>query len=253
MRTKTLSFLAAATVAAVPALVSAQLTTTGLYGGNTGGGLGHVATTLTLMQSPANSGNEQGCSAWNGTTNVQTCTVGNVDNGGTTTTFLDATAQNGQTQTLLLSTFDQPLTGSNVRLGLNVNDNDGDVNVVDIRIILYNAAGGIVFASDKTPAPLLLTGAGPGIGNFGFVYQLSGNDIGLFDAALLGPNGAVRIGAAGNFTDAQNGIESINIGRATGTGGGISGEIVPEPSTYVMLGSGMLGLLGVAARRRRQG
>lgn len=35
-------------------------------------------------------------------------------------------------------------------------------------------------------------------------------------------------------------------------GGGIQGTVTPEPATYAMLGTGLLGLMGVAARRRRQ-
>ena len=42
------------------------------------------------------------------------------------------------------------------------------------------------------------------------------------------------------------------VGNPGTIGGGVTGAVVPEPSTYVLMGSGLLGLMGVAARRRKQ-
>jgi len=85
--------------------------------------------------------------------------------------------------------------------------------------------------------------------------------------------GGANVPTAASFNDAQLGwhdqgenrcggssfgVVNFNTGAPIGTqggcapGGGGTGSVVPEPSTYILLGSGLLGIFGVAARRRRQ-
>jgi hypothetical protein len=61
-------------------------------------------------------------------------------------------------------------------------------------------------------------------------------------------------------TDGYYFSADLTDGRNTGAvawsgrvGGGGQGSVVPEPSTYVLLASGMIGLVGVARRRKQQG
>lgn len=118
-----------------------------------------------------------------------------------------------------------------------------------------SGVGGLELDTDWTLAP----------GNPGFPegYSIYGAKI---DTDASGSNGLVftflssRIPIYGNFY-AKGGRDSYayNTGLTDPEGAFIARpdtenfNVIPEPSTYALMGTGMLGLLGVAARRRRQG
>jgi hypothetical protein len=73
---------------------------------------------------------------------------------------------------------------------------------------------------------------------WGNIYLKGGNESFAYNTGLTGATGA------GAFVARPDGVTF---------GGGGGGNVVPEPSTYVLLASGMLGLAGVARRKKLQG
>ena len=71
---------------------------------------------------------------------------------------------------------------------------------------------------------------------YGDIYVKGGSSSYAYNDGLIGPHAS------------QSGLDYI--ARPDGMGGG--GSVVPEPSTYVLMASGLLGLAGVARRREQQ-
>lgn len=223
-----LALVAAAMLAAVPAQAHAQLTLLGQSGAS-GGGLGAVATVLTL-QNPGGTTAESGC-------------IGPV---GVNCGFTDANVQSGQSQLRLVSAF-PGLTGSNFRLFLNAaepgNDNTITLNNAVVRLYSGNTQ---VFSSTAFTSPLTLDNTLPGTGNYGFLFGLSAGDQVLFNAAIAANPGAL-IGVGASLTNVSGGNESFSLGTV---GGGGTTSVVPEPSTYLLMASGLVAL-GMLQRKRR--
>jgi hypothetical protein len=232
--------LVAALALALPAQASAQLVLAGPLD-QQGGGLGNQVTVLTL-QSPGNTSAESGCSL------------------SISCPFTAVGVQNQTQAQSLNQTALTGLTGENVRVVANFsepqNANSG-ITLNDLRLFLYLTSGNTTTAVFQSmalaPQNQNLVGQA-GTGNFGFVFGLTGNDVTLFNQALAAnPVGSLSIGAGASLTNAEGGLDTFSIARGPGgIGGGGGGTVIPEPSTYVLMASGLVGLAGLARRRQRQ-
>lgn len=227
-----------------PSLASAQTPTivsNGLYLvsptpiGATGGGLGAQTTILTLL----NQGQQTtttGCVTPTGVGSVATCG------------FADDDVQQGQSQTQFIA----GLTGETLRLGFNATEPNNELSTTlnSLQLTLYSGTTARARFDLQVPTGgLTLTNTLNGVGNFGFEFGLTAPAIQLFNSLLAAGNLSLGVGASvGNVA---GGVETFNLAAGAPQNGGGVGTVVPEPSTYLLLGSGLLGVMGIAARRRR--
>jgi hypothetical protein len=219
------SMLAALATFVVPRGAAAQIVANGTI--DLGGtGLGSVQTILTI-KSPGSSSVETGCVSPGGHT-IADCG------------FVDATVQNGQTQTVFLSALGG-VHGSNLSLILNfaepVNAPDGQLDKLVLQ--LYNDAGASMFTA-FLPSSIFYASTGAGTGSSGFLFGLSDASAADFDAAVGA--GGTTLGLGSALSSATGGQETFFVGVSDVT-------VTPEPASMVLLGSGLICLFLVARRR----
>jgi len=210
-----------------------------------GTGLGAVNTILTLQNNPT----EAGCVAFAGASGDQ---IGTSQLGGVCTgPGGDVKTGNSQTQTRTLS--EAGITsGANFAVFFNPVEPAGNsITLNSLSVSFYNNAGVLLHTAVFTGAPVNFLTTDTGTGKTGQMFQLNATEIGVVQTFInsLGLAG-IHVGLAtslGAPLSSEGGPETFFIFNSATTP-----STVPEPSTTVLLATGLLGIVGFVRRRQKQ-
>ena len=200
-----------------------------------GAGLGAVNTIITL-QSSSNATIETGCVAPSGA-GVTTSGCG----------FANSQVQ-GQFSSPTLAVLGYN-PGDLIQLIFNASEPppQSSVTIDQLSLTLYGP-GGTTDVHALT-SPVSIGSTVPGIGNAGFLITLS--DAGAATAASFiatsGGAANVRLGLGAQISSAEGGVETFFARTVPGGGSDVA---VPEPTSFLFLGSGLIAL-GLARKRQR--
>lgn len=195
-----------------------------------GTGLGAVNTILTMQN-----------------TGTETASVG-LDGSGNEVITGDAKTGASQTQVRSLGELGVDSADS-LRIVFNAVEPgpEGGVNnsitLDNLVLSIFDPTGTVLFTSDAF-TPITFDSTQVGTGNAGFVFALSNSEIAAAQSAFSGADfGLNLVGLSATASMAAGGNETFFA---------VAAPPVPEPSTYAMMGAGLLGLAWLRRRQNRK-
>jgi hypothetical protein len=209
-----------------------------------GSGLGNVNTIVTVLDAgsgPNANDIEGGCISLAGGAETFDCL------GGTGVNENDNQAINN---IVTAGDIDDFTNGRTIGAVVNINETGQDVSVVltGLYLSFYDGTGALQHTAIYNGPDLTLTrGTGTGIGGSGFLFGLSPLQNNL--VLGLGLNSTWQVGGGVQFAEgtAGAGPDTVYVVALNGAGGG-DDPVIPEPGTYALLGSGLIGLVAVKRR-----
>lgn len=190
-----------------------------------GTGLGAVNTILTMQN-----------------TGTETASVG-LDAGGNE--VITGDAKTGASQTQVRSLGELGLTNAgDMRIVFNAVEPgpaggvDNGITLDNLVLSIFDPSGAVLFTSDAF-SPIDFSSTFTGTGNSGFVFALSNSEINAAQAAFTGDFGLNLVGLSATASQASAGNETFFVATAP----------IPEPSTYALMGAGLLGLAWIRRRK----
>lgn len=192
------------------------------------GGVGHTPESVLSIQSPKNTENAYGSVAWNGTKDVITGEIAKQGEHTKTLSFAQAGITNA----------------GQLRIFMDIEDPDNDLILHEMTLTAYGTNGSILFQGSFVAGPQFFSELGGGQGHGDYVFGLDATQAALLQAAFeADPN--LRLGLYARTSDDTGSFTNFKLGQGP--------EAVPEPTTMLLLGTGLAGVAARARRRRKAG